>query len=428
MAAPAPVGTHRQTRPPTPPDGSSPQTPPQRASLRVHPRAGRIGGVLVQQIVLIQLAVLLVAIGLATNPAVLIGLGAVAIVLVVPALVRLRGRWLAQWLPIVYDFRRRRRMPAVPDDADPVLVPVLECAPRLTTSSVTDRDRRSIGLIGDGTFLTAVLLVTSRDEPLRPSRAQRPLPLPAIVSTLDVDDVTLASVQVVQHTQPAPATHLPEEALATRSYRQLVEQGLHDVPALRLTWIALRFEPELCAGAVAARGGGEEGAQRALLRAVNQLAGNLTGAGFEARALDETELVQALATSCSVNRTTRQYGRGGRRTTESKRAWRCDDRWHTTYWANRWPQLTQGRTSDLVGALTATPAIATTFALTATHGVGGTTALTTHVRIAARSGSELADVTRQLERRARSERIGLTRLDWEQQPALLATLPLGGLA
>jgi type VII secretion protein EccE len=383
--------------------------------------------VLIQQIVLVQLGVLLVAIGLATNPAVLAGLGLVAVLLVVPAVTRLRGRWLVQWLPIVFDFRRRRRMPAVPDDADPALVPVLECAPQLATSSLTDRERRSIGLIGDGTFLTAVLLVTSRDEPLRPTRAQRPLPLETIVNTLEVDDVVLSSIQVIQHTQPAPATHLPEEALATRSYRQLIDQGLQDVPALRLTWIALRLEPELCAGAIAARGGGEAGAQLSLLRALNQLASNLTGAGFEARALDEAELVQALSTSCSVNRSVRQYGRGGRRTTESKRAWRCDDRWHTTYWANRWPQLNQGRTSDLVGALTATPAIATTFALTATHGVGGTTALTTHVRIAARSGSELADVTRRLERRAKAERIGLIRLDWEQQPALLATLPLGGL-
>nr|WP_202512015.1 type VII secretion protein EccE [Streptomyces sp. SID3343] len=382
---------------------------------------------MIQQIVLVQLGVLLVAIGLATNPAVLAGLGLVALLLVVPAVTRLRGRWLVQWLPIVFDFRRRRRMPAVPDDADPALVPVLECAPQLVTSSLTDRERRSIGLIGDGTFLTAVLLVTSRDEPLRPTRAQRPLPLETIVSTLEVDDVVLSSIQVIQHTQPAPATHLPEEALATRSYRQLMDQGLQDVPALRLTWIALRLEPELCAGAIAARGGGETGAQLSLLRALNQLASNLTGSGFEARALDEAEVVQALSTSCSVNRSVRQYGRGGRRTTESKRAWRCDDRWHTTYWANRWPQLNQGRTSDLVGALTATPAIATTFALTATHGVGGTTALTTHVRIAARSGSELADVTRHLERRAKAERIGLIRLDWEQQPALLATLPLGGL-
>jgi len=381
----------------------------------------------VQQIVLIELGVLLVAIGLATEPALLAGLGLLAVLLVVPAVVRRRGRWLVQWLPIVFDFRRRRHMPAVPDDADPSLVPVLECAPHLFTGAVTDRDRRSIGVVGDGTFLTAVLLVTSRDEPLRPTRAERPLPLPAIVGALDVDDVALASIQVVQHTQPAPATHLPEEALAARAYRELVETGLRDVPALRLTWIALRFEPEACPGAVAARGGGERGAQRALLRAVNQLAGSLTGAGFEARPLNEAELVQALSTSCSVNRTTRQYGRGGRRTTESKRAWRCDDRWHTTYWAKRWPQLTQGRTSDLVGALTATPAIATTFSLTATHGVGGTVAIGTHVRVAARSAGELAEVTRRLERRARSERIGLVRLDWEQQPALLATLPLGGL-
>jgi type VII secretion protein EccE len=383
--------------------------------------------VLVQQIVLLQLGVLLVAIGLAGSPALLVGLGAGALLLVLPALVRLRGRWLVQWLPIVFDFRRRRRGPTPADDADPALVPVLECAPRLVTDAVTDRERRSIGIIGDGTFITAVLQVTSRDEPLRPTRAQRPLPLSTIVSTLDVDDVVLSSVQVVQHTQPAPATHLPEQALAARSYRELVEQGLRDVPAQRLTWIALRLEPELCASAVAARGGGEQGARRALLRAVNQLAGNLAGAGFEARVLDEPELIQALSASCNVNRVTRQYGRGGRRTTETKRAWRCDDRWHTTYWANRWPQLTQGRTPDLVGALTAEPAIATTFALTATHGVGDTVALTTHVRITARSSGELADVSRGLERRARTERIGLVRLDWEQEPALLATLPLGGL-
>ncbi|MGW1992317.1 type VII secretion protein EccE [Embleya sp. NPDC001921] len=427
MAAPAPVGTHPRARASTP-DGTTPAS--RRATLRLHPRAGRVGGVLVQQIVLIQLGALLFAIAATANPAASIGLGAVAVLLVAPALVRLRGRWLVQWLPIVFDFGRRRRLPAVADDADAVPAPVLECAPHLVTGSVDDRERRSIGVIGDGTFLTAVLLVTSRDEPLRPARGQRSLPPTVIVSALEVDDVRLASVQVVQHTRPAPAGHLPEESLAATSYRQLVEQGLHDVPALRLTWIALRFDPELCASAVAARGGGEQGAQRALLRAVDRLAGNLTGAGFEARALDEAELIQALATSCGVNLSTRRYGygRGGRRTVESRRAWRCDDRRHTTYWANRWPEPTQGRTSDPIGTLTATPAIATTFALTATHGVGGTTALTAHVRITARSDSELADATKQLERRARAEEIGLTRLDWEQQPALLATLPLGGLA
>lgn len=425
MAAPAPVGPHAQTRAPTP-DGASPSAT-RRATLRVHPRAGRVGGVLVQQVVLVQLGISLFAIAATAHPAVSIGLGAVGVLLVSPALVRLRGRWLVQWLPIVFDFRRRRRLPAVADDADPVLLPILECAPHLATGSVDDRERRSIGVIGDGTFLTAVLLVSSRDEPLRPARGQRPLPLPAIVSTLEVDDVTLASVQVVQHTRPAPADHLPEESLAVESYRQLVEQGLHDVPALRLTWIALRFEPDLCPSAVAARGGGEQGARRALLRALDRLAGNLTGAGFEARALEEAELIQALATSCGVNRSTRRYGRGGRRTIESRRAWRCDDRWHATYWANRWPEPTHGRTCDPIGTLTATPAIATTFALTATHGVGGTTALTAHVRVAARSDSELADVTRRLEHRARAGQIGLTRLDWEQQPALLATLPLGGL-
>ncbi|MFD0328773.1 hypothetical protein ACFQZC_12570 [Streptacidiphilus monticola] len=53
-------------------------------------------------------------------------------------------------------------------------------------------------------------------------------------------------------------------------------------------------------------------------------------------------------------------------------------------------------------------------------------ALTGHVRVTARGESELAAAARQLETRARSAGIGLLRLDHEQLPGLLATLPLGG--
>lgn len=53
-------------------------------------------------------------------------------------------------------------------------------------------------------------------------------------------------------------------------------------------------------------------------------------------------------------------------------------------------------------------------------------AISGHVRITGRSESEIAQVGRLVESRAQTTGIGLTRLDLEQAPGLLATLPLGG--
>jgi hypothetical protein len=53
-------------------------------------------------------------------------------------------------------------------------------------------------------------------------------------------------------------------------------------------------------------------------------------------------------------------------------------------------------------------------------------AVTGQVRVTARGESDLEAVARQLEARARSAGVGLVRLDHEQIPGVLATLPLGG--
>lgn len=393
-----------------------------------------MGSVLVQQLVVIQLAALLVALPLATKKGLVIPGGIAAALLLAGVLARHRGRRLALWPGILLAFRRRRRKPPAaqpPQDtpqngAEPDLAPVRECVPDLTIGTATDRTRRPVGIAGDGTFLTAVLLVEAPDEPLRPRRARHPLPLAAVAEALRIDDVALASAQIVQHSQPAPAPHLPPEALASRSYTELRDREQLDVPAVRQTWIALRLVPELCATAVAARGGGLEGAQRTLLRAVNQLGATLGRAGLNCRVLDEPALVQALFTASGASPLVRRTARGGTRTAETRDAWRCDDRWHTTYWISRWPRLSPGSTPDLVGALTGTPGLATTFSLIAEQGGGGSIGLTGHVRVSARSADELARSAQRLEARARALRIGLVRLDWEQQPGLVATLPLGG--
>jgi type VII secretion protein EccE len=358
--------------------------------------------------------------------------GAVAALLLLLAVLRRGRRPLAEWYDTARALRRRQReakLP-VPPGTDALLAPVVECDPALRTHEFLSRDDRSIGLIGDGTFLTAVLFVQPADQPLRPGGAGRELPLKLIQEALEVDGIRLASAQVVQHTQPAPAPHLPEQSIAARSYGPL--QAQTGSPALRLTWVALKLDPELCPEAVQARGDGVPGAQRALLRVADQLTSRLAGAGFKATILDENELVQALATSSCLNpRANAQHGQDGRtqrRSVESVRTWRVDDRWHTTYWVSRWPQLGNGGVAlpALVTQFTSLPVLATTFSVTLSKAGSRGVSLAGHIRVTARGDSELSQVGRELERTASTAKVGLVRLDREQVPGALATLPLGG--
>ncbi|MEU6147602.1 type VII secretion protein EccE [Streptomyces sp. NPDC047081] len=404
------------------------------ASPRTLPRPGGLGPVRLQQLILVELAAAVMLAAWAADTSWLLApAGGVAALLLLLAVLRRGRRPLPEWYETTRALRQRRRdakLP-VPPGTDAMLAPVVECDPALRTYGFVSRDNRSIGMIGDGTFLTAVLFVQPADEPLRPAAAGRQLPLRLVQDALEVDGIRLASAQVVQHTQPAPAPHLPQQSLAARSYGPL--QAQVGSPALRLTWVALKLDPELCPEAVQARGDGVPGAQKALLRVADQLTSRLAGAGFKATILDETELVQALATSSCLNpRASQQHsaqdGRTQRRTVEAVKTWRVDDRWHTTYWVSRWPQLGSGgvQLPELVTRLTSLPVLATTFSMTLSKAGNRGVSLTGHIRVTARGDSELGQVGRELERAAGAAKVGLVRLDREQVPGALATLPLGG--
>ncbi|MFF3820079.1 type VII secretion protein EccE [Streptomyces bluensis] len=418
-------GRRRASRPPAP--------APTAASPRTLPRPGGLGPVRLQQLILVELAAAVMLAAWVTDVSWLLApAGAVAALLLLLAVLRRGRRPLPEWYETTRALRRRKRdakLP-VPPGTDPMLAPTVECDPALRTYNFVSRDDRSIGMIGDGTFLTAVLFVQPADQPLRPESAGRQLPLQLIQDALEVDEIRLASAQVVQHTQPAPAPHLPEQSIAARSYGPL--QARAGSPALRLTWVALKLDPELCPEAVKARGDGVPGSQRALLRVADQLASRLAGAGFKATILDENELVQALATSSCLNpRANAQHsqdGRTQRRTVESVRTWRVDDRWHTTYWLSRWPQLGNGGVAlpELITRFTSLPVLATTFSVTLSKAGNRGVALAGHIRVTARGDSELGQVGRELERAASAAKVGLVRLDREQVPGALATLPLGG--
>jgi type VII secretion protein EccE len=389
---------------------------------------------------MLQLAAALVVGGWLVGTFALLPAVVVAAVLVVLALVRRRGRSLPEWLGTLLALRARTRKAAntpLPPGTDSGLAPAVECDPNLRTYSFSrgdDRDvRRPVGMVGDGGFVTAVLQVESDAGALRAERSRRPLPVALVQDALEVDGILLESAQIVVHTQPAPALHLPQQSVVVSNYAPLQAQS--GSPAVRITWIALKLDPELCPEAVAARGGGLLGAQKCLVRAAEHLSSRLTGAGFLANILTEEELTTAIATSACANpMVTAQASQAGqgevpqRRTEETSRSWRCDNRRHTTYWVRRWPQLGGSATSlaQLVAQLTAVPALATTFSLTLARGDRKDVAVTGHLRITGRSNQELTNARRDLERAARQVRTGLARLDREQLPGVLATLPLGG--
>lgn len=392
-----------------------------------------MGPVQLQQLVLVETALAVVLVSAAVSTLLLVPAIVIAVALILLAVLRRRRLSMRDWLATVLGLRARKRAARPLDHrVDPSLAPAVEAVPGLRTYGFLDRDRRTVGMVGDGTFLTALVRVEVKGTALRPAGGARALPLGLLHDALDVDGIKLESVQVVQHVQAAPAPHLPEQAVARQSYMALQQQT--GAPALRLMWVALKLDPELCREAVDARGGGLEGAQRCLTRATDHLASRLTGAGFRTKVLDEQEVIAALATSACANpvataRAGLPDAAPARRTQETSRVWKCDDRLHTTYGVGRWPELGRSATPlpRLVSALTSVPTLASTFSLTVTagdrHGAAGVSG---HVRLTGRSDAEITQARRQLEAAAREVKLGLVRLDREQLPGAVATLPLGG--
>lgn len=181
---------------------------PARVGVTPHPKSspGRFGPFRLQQLVLLQVAAAALLVAWVVEPLLLVPAGVLALVLVVLAVVRRHQRSLPEWIGGALALRSRRRRAAaftVPAGTEPGLAPLVEADPALRTLTFSDRDRRPVGMVGDGTFLTAVVQVDTDATALRPDRAARPLPLAVVRDILEVDGIRLESAQLVQHTQPA---------------------------------------------------------------------------------------------------------------------------------------------------------------------------------------------------------------------------------
>lgn len=165
-------GRRAQQEPDGPDRGRTSTPAPAVASPRTLPTPGGMGPVRLQQLILVELAAAVMLVAWVTDVSWLLApAGAVAALLLLLAVLRRGRRPLAEWYDTARALRRRQReakLP-VPPGTDALLAPVVECDPALRTHEFLSRDDRSIGLIGDGTFLTAVLFV----QPHGPAVASR---------------------------------------------------------------------------------------------------------------------------------------------------------------------------------------------------------------------------------------------------------------
>ncbi|OLR90609.1 type VII secretion protein EccE [Actinokineospora bangkokensis] len=365
----------------------------------------------------------------------------VAVVALVVAALRWRGRWFTQWIGLTtrYTFRSHARTtrpadtatmeeqlaedgaPSVtgPDDARVALLRL--AVPDLVVAHGQDHERKPVGLAWHEGTWTAVLLVDPAPALVSAVGSTPSLPLGALAPCLEDRGVVLDAIQVIWHCYPGSVA-LPANSPALGSYLEVL--GPLPAAARRTTWVAVRLDPARCPAAVRERGGGVVGAHRALIGALSRVRNALESRGVSTRPLDPDELLRAGISAAELTGVAGSNTRVGLR-----------ERWtgvtaagigHASYAITGWPQ---GKVATSLNALTGVRALSATVAMTISPGTDeGQVGLRGLVRVSARTPDELALADDRLT--AISDRIGitLTPLRGLQVAGLAATLPLGGRA
>jgi type VII secretion protein EccE len=364
----------------------------------------------------------------------------IALVGLVIAAIRWRGRWFTQWikLTVKYAFRQHARVSKATnpismeqiaaDEETPVTGPddprvsLLRLAvPDLVVAHGTDHERRPLGLAWHEGTWTAVLLVDPAPALVTQVGGSPNLPLGALAPTLEDRGVVLDAIQVIWHCYPGSAA-LPPNSPALASYMEVL--GPLPAAARRTTWVAVRLDPRRCPAAVRERGGGVLGAHRALIGALSRVRNALESRGVPTRPLDPDELLKAGISSAELTAVAGSNQRVALR-----------ERWtgvtaagvgHASYAITGW---SRGKTAQSLNALTGVRALSSTVAVSiAPGGEDGKVGMRGLVRVSARTPGELEYADGRLT--AISDRLGvtLTPLRGLQIAGLAATLPLGGRA
>jgi len=394
------------------------EAPPATATTGFRPRhrRGGLGAVHVGQICLWEAAVAALVAVIGRPLTVLVPVVVAATLIVLITAVRVRRRWLYQWLGLRLRYLVRRRSHLLDPSRSPALVLLDAVAPGAILRTI-EVEGDPVGVIEHAGGVTAIL------EPMPVERGlivEKPTPLPSPVSLLplaEADDPTV-STQVLLQVTPAPPLADPTEAPA-ESYRQLLAGS---VPAQRRAWIALQVQRTVDAYSDAEL-------QQALTGAVRRMRRRLGKDGRPVRVLDQDEVIVALTTLAHLDDEPVGGPLTGRsdQIRENWRGWRAGAVPQTCFRVASWPDGDRlerdGRL--LLDRLSTVSTLGTTCAV-ATRRAGDHLEVEAAIRIAAPTAASLERAAVQLETEAKAVGAQLRRLDGEQSLGAAASLPLGG--
>lgn len=375
------------------PDGARPAPTRRRAVRRT------IFGVRVGQVVAAQAAAALLVAATGHGPLALVGAALAAAALVLVAWVRLRRRWLYEWLGVGARYLTRRHTLAAA--AQPAAL--LDLLAPGTHVVATELGGDDAAVISDGYGLTAVLELGDQTGLL--AEATQSLPAPASLLPAASPETPPTRIQLLMAGAPAPALRAGGGTPAT-SYRQLTDGRLlgHDRALLAVR--VLRAE-----------GWSDEDLHRALSSLVRKVRRRL--GPVPSRPLGAGAALCVLAELAQHD--------DAHPAREAWQAMHLGGLVQSTFRLRRWPDLRAETSRRLVPRLLALPAVATTVSLSAGPRAGGdAVAVDLTVRLTAATPTGLSSATQALRRLLAAEGADARRLDGEQLAGLAATLPLAG--
>ncbi|ADD40388.1 type VII secretion protein EccE [Stackebrandtia nassauensis] len=294
-------------------------------------------------------------------------------------------------------------------------------APRLNIAGVIERDvEYGIGFDGNGWF---VGIAIQDEDPGTPTGLSART-LGSVARVLLDPAATVSGIQIVSHLIPAPSAELDPDAACIESYREL----LGDDPTVshHTTWVAIRLDVTDAYTVAEERGGGVEGARRAVTAMTGRLLKRLTDAGVGHRVLGADGLRVVLTHSVSGETVSASLAE---RAVEEWSGWRIGSQLNVTFGID-------GSVDDINGLRRLWTALAMVSASFSTLSVtlrpwrrGGTseTEITVESLLRVAYDDEVDDgVAAELTDAARECGIRLWRFDGEQAVAAYASAPTGG--
>ena len=322
----------------------------------------------------------------------IVAVAVVALLALVPLLLRVRGQWYTDVLAARRRLHRRRQRGAV-------VAPGFE-----VTGFANEGVTTGVGADDHGWFVAAEVV---------PASGPATVPLDRLSGLLVDGSVPVSAVQVVTCVVPAPHHLIPGQAACAESYRQLSVDLFAGAPAASTarTWVALRVDDR---DAVEHTDGTDATARRVLAVALRRFGRSVTAAGAGHDVLDPRRLAAAVAACVGLDR-------GAGPPLEEWASFAAGGLVHVAFEVVRWPSTVSAETLRELGQVPAAQVVTSIELRRAGDAFG--------VRAVVRLGAvpaRLAEATAQLTARAEQTGLRLRRLDGEQAPAGYFCAPTGG--